>query len=121
MTAARNLLSLAAGAALLAAAALPAAAQQRLANDYPTVVIADYVLGCMAVNGNSRQSLERCSCSIDVISTLLTYDDYVRAETVLSAGQVTGQSSEFFRGNARFEDMVAELRRAQAEAEITCF
>ena len=101
--------------------ALPAAAQYHIQNDYPTVAIADYVMACMAANGQTRQALERCSCSIDVISTLLTYDDYVGAETVLGVGQVTGQSAEYFRANARFEDMVAKLRQAQAEAEVQCF
>lgn len=102
--------------------AFPAAAQQYgIDNDYPTVAIADYVLGCMAANGQTRQALERCSCSIDVISSLLTYEQYVQAETVMGVGQVTGQTSEYFRANSRFEDMVAELRRAQAEAEIQCF
>lgn len=114
-----------AGGALLAAATIlagPAAAQQdTLPNDYPTVVVSDYVLGCFNANGQTRQALERCSCSIDTIATILPYDDYVRAETVLGVGQVTGQSSELFRSTAQMEDMVAELRRAQAEAEIQCF
>ena len=39
-------------------------------NDYPTVVRADYVFGCMQVNGQTRDALERCSCSIDVIARL---------------------------------------------------
>ena len=34
-------------------------------NDYPTVARADYVFGCMQVNGQTRDALERCSCSID--------------------------------------------------------
>ncbi|HLW27359.1 MAG TPA: hypothetical protein VKY54_06480 [Kiloniellales bacterium] len=101
--------------------ALPATAQYHIQNDYPTVAVADYVLACMVANGQTRQALERCSCSIDVISTLLTYEDYVEAETVLGVGQVTGQSAEYFRANSRFEDMVAKLRQAQAEAEMQCF
>jgi hypothetical protein len=39
-------------------------------NPYPTIIIADYVFGCMASNGQTRQALERCSCSIDVISSI---------------------------------------------------
>jgi hypothetical protein len=38
-------------------------------NDYPTVARADYVFGCMQVNGQTRDALERCSCSIDVIAS----------------------------------------------------
>ena len=40
------------------------------ANDFPTAARADYVLGCMAANGNTRLALERCACSIDAIAEL---------------------------------------------------
>lgn len=92
-----------------------------IVNDYPTVARADYVFGCMAANGQTRQALEKCSCSIDTIATILPYDKYVEAETILSVGQVTGQQAEIFRSTGMFRDMVADLRRAQAEAEVTCF
>ncbi|MBM3624499.1 MAG: hypothetical protein FJX16_04115, partial [Alphaproteobacteria bacterium] len=35
-------------------------------NDYPTAARADYVFGCMKANGDTRLSLDQCSCSIDV-------------------------------------------------------
>lgn len=90
-------------------------------NDYPTVARADYVFGCMAANGQTRQSLEKCSCSIDTIATILPYDKYVQAETIMSMLQTSGQQAEVFRSTGMFRDMVADLRRAQAEAEVTCF
>ncbi|WP_454685129.1 hypothetical protein [Ancylobacter moscoviensis] len=99
----------------------PSAPQAGLINDYPTVARADYVFGCMAANGQTRQALEKCSCSIDTIATILPYERYVEAETILSVGQVAGQQSELFRNTGIFRDIVAELRRAQAEAEVTCF
>jgi len=92
-----------------------------LVNDYPTVARADYVFGCMAANGQTRQALEKCACSIDTIATILPYEKYVEAETILSVGQVAGQQAEVFRSTGMFRDMVADLRRAQAEAEVTCF
>jgi hypothetical protein len=99
----------------------PAAPAAGLVNDYPTVARADYVFGCMAANGQTRQALEKCSCSIDTIATILPYEKYVEAETILSVGQVAGQQAEVFRSTGMFRDMVADLRRAQAEAEVTCF
>ncbi len=106
--------------------ALPAQAPAQQApegsvNDYPTATRADYVFGCMAANGQTREALERCSCSIDVIASILPHDRYVQAETILSMRQVAGQASEVFRNNPHFRDIVAELRRAQAEAEVQCF
>jgi lysyl-tRNA synthetase class II len=92
-----------------------------IANDYPTSARADYVLGCMAANNQTRQALDNCSCSIDVIASILPYDKYVEAETVLSVRQGVGAQSRAFNATKSFDDMVANLRRAQAEAEIRCF
>ena len=50
-------------------------------NDYPTAARSEYVFGCMKANGETRQSIDQCSCSIDVIASLLPYDRYVTAET----------------------------------------
>ena len=90
-------------------------------NDYPTAARADYVFGCMAANGQGRDVLEHCACSIDVIASLLSYEDYVEAETVLSLQQVGGERTSIFRSATLATEIVARLRRAQAEAEILCF
>ncbi|MEO1459987.1 MAG: hypothetical protein AAFV49_20790 [Pseudomonadota bacterium] len=117
-----------AGAALLGALlAAPLGAEERAplllgpANDYPTVARADYVLGCMAVNGQSRRVLEQCACSVDHIASILPYETYVEAETVLRTLQVGGERVAAIRGSARHNAIVADLRRAQAEADIVCF
>src|SRR5262249_5331698 len=90
-------------------------------NDYPTTARVDYVFGCMKANGESRDYLERCSCSIDVIASLLPYDKYVSAETVLSMNQVWGNLGTQFRHTEIARPAVDDLRRAQAEAEVRCF
>ena len=107
--------------AVMALSASAAVAQDGGINDYPTSARADYVFGCMAANGNTQQSLERCSCSIDAIASVLPYDRYMQAETVLRITQTQGQRSELMRGTGMLRDIVAELRRAQAEAEVQCF
>jgi hypothetical protein len=90
-------------------------------NDYPTAVRADYVFGCMKANGETRQALEQCSCSIDVIASILPYDRYVTAETVLSMSQVPGVLGSQFRATEQAKVAVDDLRRAQAEAQVRCF
>ncbi len=90
-------------------------------NDYPTSARADYVFGCMKANGDSRTALDRCSCSIDVVASLLPYDRYVEAETVLSLNQVPGFFGAMFRSPPPAKAAVDALRRAQAEAEVRCF
>jgi hypothetical protein len=91
------------------------------ANDYPTATLADYVFGCMASNAQTQEMLQKCSCSIDVISSLIPYDEYVQAETVLRMVQRPGDSTSVFRDAAWTKSVVEDLRRAQAEAEIRCF
>ena len=103
--------------ALLAGAA--AAAEPE--NDYPTEARADYVFGCMAANGQTREALTKCACSIDAIAAILPYDKYVQASTVLSLRQGIGNRTAQFKSTKVFDDQVADLRRAQAEAEIRCY
>jgi hypothetical protein len=91
------------------------------ANDYPTTARAEYVFGCMKANGESRQSIEQCSCSIDIIASLLPFDRYVTAETVLSMSQVRGNLGGQFRTSEQARGALDDLRRAQAEAEVRCF
>ena len=88
---------------------------------YPTSATADYVFGCMQANGNTPQSLGRCSCSFDVVASIVPYDQYVEASTFLSMGQVAGEKGSLFRGSVESKRVVGDLRRAQAEAEIRCF
>ncbi len=90
-------------------------------NDYPTAARSDYVFACMKTNGDTRQALDQCSCSIDIIASLLPYQRYVEAETVMSLGQVPGRFGQMFRGPEPAKSAVDELRRAQAEAEVRCF
>ena len=90
-------------------------------NDYPTSARAEYVFGCMKSNGETRQSIDQCSCSIDIIASLLPYDRYVTAETVLSMSQVRGNLGSEFRSSEQAKGALDDLRRAQAEAEVRCF
>src|SRR5262245_1079117 len=100
---------------------LAAGTSAMAANDYPTAALADYVFGCMASNGQTQEMLQKCSCSIDVISSLVAYDEYVQAETVLRMVQQPGEAAAVFRDSAWTKSVVEDLRRAQAEAEIRCF
>jgi hypothetical protein len=101
--------------------AMVAVAQAEEVNDYPTSARAEYVFGCMKANGETRQSIDQCSCSIDLIASLLPYDRYVTAETVLSMSQVRGNLGTQFRSSEQAKGALDDLRRAQAEAEVRCF
>ncbi len=97
------------------------AARAALRNDYPTEAIADYVYGCMKANGETRESLLSCSCSVDVVASILPYERYEEASTFLSMMQTLGETSALFRETAEARAAIQDLRRAQAEGEIRCF
>jgi hypothetical protein len=111
------------GSSLAAALGIVTALQAGAAalNDYPTAARADYVFACMKTNGETRQALEQCSCSIDVIASILPYDRYVSAETVLSLSQVPGRFGAMFQSPEQARSATKDLRRAQAEARVRCF
>jgi hypothetical protein len=111
------------GALSLAACAISPciAAPAPTVNDYPTEARADYVFGCMKANGDTRTALTQCSCSIDLIASILPYDRYVEAEAVLSLAQVPGRFGAMFRSTEPANAAVNDMRRAQAEAEVRCF
>ena len=90
-------------------------------NDYPTSARADYVFGCMKANGETQEILQKCSCSIDVIASIIPYERYVTTETILSMSQVSGPVGSEFRSTEQAKLAVQEFRRAQAEAEVRCF
>lgn len=112
-----------AAAIALALAAAPAVAQgvDTTVNDFPTEARAEYVFSCMAVNGQSPDMLRRCSCSIDVVASILPYDRYVEAETVLSLRQATGERVSIMHNAPLANQLVQDLRRAQAEGAVRCF
>ncbi|MCW3473253.1 hypothetical protein [Limobrevibacterium gyesilva] len=110
------------GAVLLLPITAPigAAAFGETENDYPTAARADYVFGCMNVNGGTQDALLRCSCAIDVIASILPYARYEAAETVMRMSHDSGYLGSMFR-TGRARDNLRDLREAQAEAEVRCF
>ena len=119
MTLAGSIRRIVAVLAALITTAMSARAEE--VNDYPTAARVEYVFGCLKANGETRQVIEQCSCSIDVVASLVPYDRYVTAETVLSMSQVQGNLGGQFRTSERAASALNELRRAQAEAEVRCF
>ncbi len=89
-------------------------------NDYPTAARADYVFACMQVNGQTRDNLMKCACSIDVIAELLPFSDYEEAETIMSVVQKGGESVSIFH-TPLYEEKIRKMKRAQVEGELRCF
>ena len=108
-------------ALLLAVIVMMAGPTVAATNDFPTAARADYVFGCMASNGQTQNILKRCSCSIDVIASVMAYDEYVQSETAIRMRMIGGEKTGVFRDAKWIQDVIDKLRRAQAEADLRCF
>ena len=96
-------------------------AQEHVINDFPTVARADYIFACMQTNGQTRDALERCSCSVDAVAAIIPYAEYESTQTIMSVGQRPGDNAEIFRSYGPYEEQVKKLKTAQVEAELRCF
>jgi hypothetical protein len=108
-----------AGLAAMVAASAGIGAESR--NDFPTAARADYVFACMTVNGQTREALEKCSCSVDVIASLMPYSAYEEAETIMTVRLKGGENAAMFNSVGMLREKVDRLKRAQVEGELRCF
>lgn len=91
------------------------------ANDYPTETRVDYVLACMASNGEDYLVMRQCSCSIDTIADVVPYEDYERIETIMRMRERRGELGVLFRSSPGLEEEVQTFKEAQVEADLQCF
>ena len=105
-----------AGALAVMLAAGPAAA-----NDFPTAARVDYVLGCMAANGQDQIVMAKCSCSIDYIAERMAYAEYTEIETIKRMRLVPGERAGIFRDVPRIRDALDYFQLLQVEADLQCF
>ncbi|EWY41053.1 hypothetical protein N825_30715 [Skermanella stibiiresistens SB22] len=90
-------------------------------HDYPTPTRVDYVIGCMASNGQTHEAMERCSCSIDHIAKEIPYTSFVQLETIRRMQDQPGERAMLFRGVGWIKDLQDRFRLAQVEADLECF
>lgn len=107
---------------ILMTAGLTVAAAGALAADgYPTASRVDYVLACMASNGQDYLTMQRCSCSIDSIAEAIPFDVYEQIETIQRMRQGRGELALLFRTSPGLEEQMQAFRQAQIEADLKCF
>ncbi|MES9989655.1 MAG: hypothetical protein AB2552_16290 [Candidatus Thiodiazotropha endolucinida] len=91
-------------------------------NDYPTSARVDYVIGCMASNGQTHEMMQKCSCSIDLIAKAIPYEEYVHISTLLSLQQMAAAGrNAIYKTSTWSQKAVAKLREVQADSTLNCF
>jgi hypothetical protein len=88
-------------------------------HDYPTEGRVEYVLGCMQDNGREFANVYKCSCAIDKISQVLTYDDFVEQSTFSKYAALGGEGGAEFRVD-RAKAQTKKFRDLQKDAFKSC-
>jgi hypothetical protein len=106
---------------LVTVGSLMAAGAAFAADGYPTAARVDYVLACMASNGQDYLTMQRCSCSIDSIAEAIPFAIYEQIETIQRMRQGRGELALLFRTSPGLEEQMQAFRQAQIEADLKCF
>ena len=105
----------------LFALALPATAALA-ANDYPTSQRVLYVQECMASHpGHYYEMVNKCSCAIDTMAELVSYDDYTTMTTIVNAMTIGGERGGTLRDNDSLKPSIKAYRDLQAKVQKACF
>jgi hypothetical protein len=88
-------------------------------HDYPTEGRVEYVLGCMDDNGHDFANVYKCSCAIDKIAKVLTYDDFVEQSTFSKYAALGGEGGAEFRVE-RAKAQTKKFRDLQKDAFRQC-
>jgi hypothetical protein len=88
-------------------------------HDYPTQGRVEYVLGCMDDNGHDFVNVYKCSCAIDKIAQVLTYDDFVEQSTFSKYATLGGEGGAEFRVD-RARAQTKKFRDLQKDAFRQC-
>lgn len=100
----------------LAVAAAPAAA-----NDYPTAERVLFVQSCMQEHpGPSFEMISKCSCTLDALAEVITYDEYVQLSTAAKAVSIGGERGSYIRDAEMLTAQGRRYRKLQAEAGERC-
>ena len=91
------------------------------ANDFPTAARVDYVIGCMAANGQDQIVMAKCSCSVDYIASQMSYAEYTEIETIKRMRLVPGERAGVFRDVPQLRDALDQFQLLQVEADLQCF
>jgi len=90
-------------------------------HDYPTQSRGEYIFACMISNETTPEFLRKCSCAIDVIALYMPFDKYQQAEALSRIQRGTSPREEAYRTINVAQDILKDLFRAQAAAELECF
>ena len=90
------------------------------AHNYPTQARVEYVNECIANHDDSLANVYQCSCTIDRIADVLTYDEFVNAITFARYSGLPGEGGALFRDSEQARATAKRFRELEAQAQRAC-
>jgi hypothetical protein len=89
-------------------------------HDYPTQARVEYVQECIVTHGNKLATLYQCSCAIDRIAAVLSYDDFIEASTFAKYATLPGEGGAIFRDSDRARERAKLYKQVEQDALTHC-
>jgi hypothetical protein len=91
------------------------------ANDFPTQVRVEFVLGCMSEQGGqSYDTLYKCVCLVDAIADEMSHDEFAQARVFSQLRSTPGERGGVFRDPDHARSLVAKLQAVTERGKAKC-
>jgi hypothetical protein len=89
-------------------------------HSYPTQARVEYVNECIAKHDDSLANVYQCSCTIDRIADVLTYDEFVTAITFARYSGLPGEGGAVFRDSDEARSTAKRYRELEKQVQREC-
>lgn len=89
-------------------------------HSYPTQARVEYVNECIANHDDSLANVYQCSCTIDRIADVLSYDEFVTAITFARYSGLPGEGGAIFRDNDQARATAKRFRELEKLSQREC-
>lgn len=89
-------------------------------HNYPTAARVEYVNECIATHDDSLANVYQCSCTIDRIANVLSYDEFVTAITFARYAGLPGEGGAVFRDSDEARGTAKRFRELEKLAQREC-
>ncbi|HEY5760036.1 MAG TPA: hypothetical protein VIU34_29645 [Steroidobacter sp.] len=89
-------------------------------HNYPTQARVEYVNECIGKHDDSLANVYQCSCAIDRIANILSYDEFVTAITFSRYSGLPGEGGGIFRDSDDARATAKRFRELEKLAQREC-
>lgn len=98
----------------------PSARADTRVNDFPTLARVEYVQECVNRTGGNESHIYQCSCVVDRIAQVMSYDEFVEASTFARYSTLPGEAGGIFRDPEEGKKKAKLFKTVEADAFRAC-